>query len=64
MSPVNVVEALSAIRLEGVSKRFVLPNGQQLEAVRNVSLQVRRGDVFGLIGTSGAGKSTLLRLIN
>jgi len=53
-----------AIRLEGVSKRFVLPNKQTLDAVRNVSLQVRAGDVFGLIGTSGAGKSTLLRLIN
>jgi len=52
------------IRIEGVHKRFALPNGKVLEAVRNVSLQVRQGDVFGLIGTSGAGKSTLLRLIN
>jgi D-methionine transport system ATP-binding protein len=53
-----------AIRLEGVSKRFTLPDGQPLDAVREVSLQIRAGEVFGLIGTSGAGKSTLLRLIN
>ncbi len=58
------VEPLAAIRLEHVSKQFDLPNGRRLDAVRRVSLQVRRGDIFGLIGTSGAGKSTLLRLIN
>jgi D-methionine transport system ATP-binding protein len=52
------------IRLEGVSKRFTLPNGQGFDAVKNVSLQVDSGDVLGLIGTSGAGKSTLLRLVN
>ncbi len=53
-----------AIRLEGVSKSFRLPNGETFDAVKNVSLNVPRGDIFGLIGTSGAGKSTLLRLIN
>lgn len=52
------------IRLEGLSKAFTLPNGQRLAAVRNVSLQVREGEIVGLIGKSGAGKSTLLRLIN
>ncbi|MBL0728606.1 methionine ABC transporter ATP-binding protein [Piscinibacter sp. HJYY11] len=64
MSTLSIVEPSIAIRLEGVSKRFVLPNGEPFEAVRNVSLQVRSGDIYGLIGTSGAGKSTLLRLIN
>jgi D-methionine transport system ATP-binding protein len=53
-----------AIRVEGVSKRFSLPGGELLDAVRGVSLHVNAGEVFGLIGTSGAGKSTLLRLIN
>ncbi len=52
------------IRLESVGKRFVLPDGAVFDAVRDVSLGVQRGDVFGLIGQSGAGKSTLLRLIN
>jgi D-methionine transport system ATP-binding protein len=52
------------IRLDGLSKGFSLPNGTRFDAVKNVSLQVRQGDIFGLVGKSGAGKSTLLRLIN
>lgn len=52
------------IELNAVSKSFALPDGGRLDAVRSVSLQVRAGDVFGLVGRSGAGKSTLLRLIN
>ncbi|WP_280152034.1 ATP-binding cassette domain-containing protein [Piscinibacter sp. XHJ-5] len=52
------------IRLEGLAKTYNLTDGQQLHAVRDVSLQVLEGEIFGLIGTSGAGKSTLLRLIN
>ena len=52
------------IRLDGVSKRFQLPDGGAFEAVRPTSLSVERGEIFGLVGKSGAGKSTLLRLIN
>ncbi|OZI37836.1 ABC transporter ATP-binding protein [Bordetella genomosp. 10] len=51
------------IRLDGVSKHFSTREGR-FDAVRDVSLSVRQGDTFGLIGKSGAGKSTLLRLIN
>ena len=50
--------------LENVRKSFRLPDGRPLAAVRPTSLEVRRGDIFGLVGKSGAGKSTLLRLIN
>ncbi|CAN7276633.1 methionine ABC transporter ATP-binding protein [Rhizobacter sp. LjRoot28] len=57
-------EQAVAIRLESVSRRFALPGGEPFDAVRDVSLEVAAGDVYGLIGTSGAGKSTLLRLIN
>jgi D-methionine transport system ATP-binding protein len=52
------------IRIDGASKSFALPRGGRFDAVKNVSLTVDQGDVFGLIGKSGAGKSTLLRLIN
>ena len=62
-APVSAATA-AAIRLEGVSKLYRLPNGTAFEAVKNVSLCVPQGDIFGLIGTSGAGKSTLLRLVN
>ena len=35
-----------------------------IKAVDNVSLQISKGDIFGIVGGSGAGKSTLLRTIN
>ncbi len=63
-APEASASTAAAIRLEGVSKAFRLPNGKTFDAVKNVSLAVPQGDIFGLIGTSGAGKSTLLRLIN
>ena len=38
--------------------------GKNIEAVKNISFDIERGEVFGIVGTSGAGKSTLLRTIN
>jgi D-methionine transport system ATP-binding protein len=52
------------IRIERASKSFALPRGGHFHAVKDVTLSVAEGDIFGLIGKSGAGKSTLLRLIN
>lgn len=52
------------IRLERLCKSFTLADGNRFDAVREVSLDVRRGDAIGLIGRSGAGKSTLLRMMN
>jgi spermidine/putrescine transport system ATP-binding protein len=46
------------ISLEGVSKRF-----GAVEAVRNVSLEIREGEFFSLLGPSGCGKTTTLRMI-
>ena len=35
-----------------------------VKAVKDVTLQVEKGDIYGVIGFSGAGKSTLVRTIN
>ena len=51
------------IQLEHVSKTF--QSGRtDVHAVEDVSLEIRKGEIFGIIGFSGAGKSTLVRCIN
>lgn len=42
----------------------IFERGRTVHAVRNVSLEVERGDIYGIVGFSGAGKSTLIRTIN
>ena len=51
------------IELKHLSK--VYDNGKnRVEAIKDISLTVEDGDIFGIIGLSGAGKSTLIRCIN
>jgi putative ABC transport system ATP-binding protein len=50
------------IRLEGVWKIYGKPPSETV-ALSDVSLQVRRGEFFGVVGPSGSGKSTMLHLI-
>ena len=52
------------ISLNDVSVTFTQPNKETIQAVKNVSLEVDKGDVYGIVGYSGAGKSTLVRVIN
>ena len=51
------------IELEHLSKTFRTADGQ-VEALKDISLRIEDGDVFGIIGLSGAGKSTLVRCMN
>ncbi|BBO00135.1 methionine ABC transporter ATP-binding protein [Sporolactobacillus terrae] len=51
------------IRLEHISKTFRVGKNK-IEALKDVSLEVNKGEIFGVIGFSGAGKSTLIRCIN
>lgn len=51
------------ITLTNISKSY-LHQGKILHALQDVSLQVARGEIYGIVGESGAGKSTLVRCIN
>ncbi|MBQ7262908.1 MAG: ATP-binding cassette domain-containing protein, partial [Synergistaceae bacterium] len=52
------------IELEHIVKTFSSDQGLVVEAVKDVSLTIRDGEIFGIIGSSGAGKSTLVRCID
>ena len=53
------------IELSSVSKTFLGKTQQEhVEALRDVTLSIKQGEIFGIIGYSGAGKSTLVRVIN
>ena len=51
------------IRVDKISKTFQANNGQ-VEAVKDITFSIEKGDIFGIIGLSGAGKSTLVRCLN
>lgn len=51
------------IRVDNINKTFSASNGQ-VEAVKDISFSIQKGDIFGIIGLSGAGKSTLVRCLN
>ena len=57
-------EALEAIRSRGLTKAEVLAEFNAVVGVADVSLDVKRGEIFCIMGLSGSGKSTLVRHFN
>jgi len=49
--------------VQGVRRSFERPSGEPLVVLEAVNLQLRRGEIVGLLGRSGSGKSTLLRIV-
>lgn len=52
------------IELREISKIFPSSSGEGFKALDEVSLEVPKGQIFGIVGASGAGKSTLVRCVN
>ncbi|MGD1818712.1 MAG: methionine ABC transporter ATP-binding protein [Pleomorphochaeta sp.] len=54
----------SFISLKNISVKFKNKDNLELNAVSNFSLNIKKGEILGIIGSSGAGKSTIARNIN
>jgi NitT/TauT family transport system ATP-binding protein len=50
------------LKIENVTKKYQAKNGE-LEAIKNISFSVNKGEFVSIIGPSGCGKSTLLSII-
>ena len=52
------------LSVDGLKKTFKKPfTGKKVEAVRGVSFDVRRGEIFGFLGPNGAGKTTSIKML-
>lgn len=60
---VQNTDSSTIIELNHISVTF-REGGRTVEAVKDVTMHVREGEIFGIVGFSGAGKSTLVRTIN
>ena len=63
LQPLKGVRKLPLIELKHITKTFK-GKTQTVDALKDISLEINKGDIFGIIGMSGAGKSTLVRCIN
>ena len=52
------------IKLDHITQTYKTPEGREFKALDDVSIEIRPGEIFGIIGRSGAGKSSLVRCIN
>src|SRR5574339_605671 len=52
-----------AVELRDVVKQFITPEGNLLNAVDHVTMQIKNGEFFYMLGSSGCGKTTSLRMI-
>ena len=55
---------LGLIELKNIEKVYNQGTPTEVRALKGISLSIKRGEIFGVIGLSGAGKSTLIRHIN
>jgi taurine transport system ATP-binding protein len=54
---------MSGLILDKISMRFDLPNGSHVQALKDVSMDIKSGELMSVLGPSGCGKTTLLNII-
>jgi taurine transport system ATP-binding protein len=53
----------SNLHIDQISMTFELPDGATIEALKNISLNINKGEILSILGPSGCGKTTLLNIV-
>ena len=54
---------MDGLHIENISMRFDLPDGAHVQALQDVSIELRSGEMMSILGPSGCGKTTLLNIV-